>query len=136
MAATGTLPPSQRTAPICGPPSTGARPAPEGVVSRLATNLKCLCRKHHLLKTFWTGWRDKQFPDGTLEWTSPSGRTYITHPGSRLLFPALCLPTGALPTPTITPERSAHRALMMPTRRRTRAQDRARRIDTERAQPY
>ncbi|MEE6180054.1 HNH endonuclease signature motif containing protein, partial [Mycobacterium sp. 050134] len=39
------------------------------------SNLKCLCRKHHLLKTFWAGWRDKQFPDGTIEWTSPTGHT-------------------------------------------------------------
>jgi hypothetical protein len=23
-------------------------------------------RKHHLLKTFWTGWRDEQWPDGTI----------------------------------------------------------------------
>ncbi len=29
-----------------------------------AGNLKCLCRTHHLVKTFW-GWRDKQLPDGT-----------------------------------------------------------------------
>ena len=29
-----------------------------------ASNLKCLCRFHHLLKTFW-GWHDKQLPDGT-----------------------------------------------------------------------
>jgi Domain of unknown function (DUF222) len=29
-----------------------------------ASNVKCLCRFHHLLKTFW-GWRDKQLPDGT-----------------------------------------------------------------------
>ncbi len=27
-------------------------------------NLKCMCRQHHLLKTFW-GWRDQQLPDGT-----------------------------------------------------------------------
>ncbi|MEE6177217.1 hypothetical protein SKC42_12170, partial [Mycobacterium sp. 050134] len=90
-------------------------------------------RKHHLLKTFWAGWRDKQFPDGTIEWTSPTGHTYLTHPGSRLLFPTLCQPTGEIPTPTTTPERTAHRALMMPTRQHTRTQDRARRIDTERA---
>jgi hypothetical protein len=33
-----------------------------------AANLKCLCRKHYLLKTFWGGeggWRDRQEPDGT-----------------------------------------------------------------------
>jgi len=29
------------------------------------SNLKCLCRKHHLVKTFW-GWRDNQLPDGTV----------------------------------------------------------------------
>jgi len=29
------------------------------------SNLKCLCRKHHLVKTFW-GWRDQQLPDGTV----------------------------------------------------------------------
>src|ERR1700754_1315633 len=57
-----------------------------------AANLKCLCRKHHLVKTFW-GWRDRQRLDGTVEWTSPGGQTYTTHPGSRLLYPALCTPT-------------------------------------------
>ncbi len=35
-----------------------------------ASNLKCLCRKHHLLKTFG-GWHDHQWPDGTVVWTSP-----------------------------------------------------------------
>ncbi|MFL0278548.1 DUF222 domain-containing protein, partial [Mycobacterium sp. SMC-19] len=48
-------------------------------------NLRCLCRKHHLLKTFWTGrggWSDRQHPNGTIEWTSPTGHTYTTQPGS------------------------------------------------------
>ena len=43
-------------------------------------------RYHHLLKTFWNGangWRDRQLPDGTVVWTSPTGHTYTTHPGSR-----------------------------------------------------
>jgi hypothetical protein len=97
------------------------------------SNLKCLCRIHHLLKTFWPGWRDRQWPDGTIVWTSPTGRTYVTRPGSRLLFPALCLPTGELPsTPTTYPP-LGDRGIMMPTRRRTREQDRSRRIDAERA---
>ncbi|MBS4729279.1 DUF222 domain-containing protein [Mycobacterium sp. SM1] len=100
------------------------------------SNLKCLCKKHHLLKTFWTGvngWSDQQLPDGTIIWTSPSGHTYTTRPASRLLFPALCLPTGELPaTPTVyQPPRD--RGIMMPKRRRTREHDRARRIDAERA---
>jgi hypothetical protein len=97
-----------------------------------ASNLKCLCKKHHLLKTFWTEWRDEQLPDGTIIWAA-SGQKYVTRPGSRLLFPALCLPTGEIPTaPTAYPP-SGDRTVMMPTRRRTREQDRAHRIDAERA---
>ncbi|ORV21557.1 hypothetical protein AWB99_26345, partial [Mycolicibacterium confluentis] len=54
------------------------------------SNLRCLCRKNHLLKTFWTGeqgWSDVQHPDGTIVWTAPTGHTYTTHPGSRIVFP-------------------------------------------------
>jgi hypothetical protein len=103
-----------------------------------ASNLKCLCRHHHLLKTFWggpTGWRDRQLPDGTIIWTSPHGRTYTTEPGSKLLFPSLCLPTAAV---TITSEeaeraRTQHNpGLTMPRRKRTRAQGRAQRITDDR----
>lgn len=64
-----------------------------------ASNVKYLCRFHHLLKNFWggpNGWRDRQHPDGTIVWTAPTGHTYTTHPGSRLLFPMLCLPTATL----------------------------------------
>jgi hypothetical protein len=32
----------------------------------VASNLKCLCRQHHRLKTFHDGWRDEQLPDGTV----------------------------------------------------------------------
>ena len=106
-------------------------PYPRGLTH--PSNLKCLCRKHHLLKTFWTGWRDKQCPDGTIVWTSPTGHTYSTRPGSRLLFPTLCLSTGELPTAQVAEPPSALRGIMMPARRRTRQQDRARRIDAERA---
>jgi hypothetical protein len=49
------------------------------------------------------------------------------------LFPALCLPTGEIPTTTTPYPQSGERGLMMPTRRRTPEQDRAHRIDTERA---
>ncbi|MGO9505882.1 MAG: hypothetical protein ACLPXZ_00555 [Mycobacterium sp.] len=90
-----------------------------------------------MLKTFWcgpTGWRDRQHPDGTITWTSPSGHTYTTRPGSRLLFPTLCLPTGELPTaPTAQQQSDDQRGVMMPTRKRTRQQDRAYRINAERA---
>ncbi|MFC7672895.1 DUF222 domain-containing protein [Mycolicibacterium sp. GCM10028919] len=102
-----------------------------------ASNLKCLCRRHHLLKTFWggpTGWRDRQLPDGTIIWTSPHGRTYVTDPGSKLLFPSLCLPTTPI---TLTDEArtkaSQHNpGLTMPRRQRTRAQGRAQRIADDR----
>jgi hypothetical protein len=101
------------------------------------SNLKCVCRKHHLLKTFWggpDGWRDEQHPDGTVTWTTPSGHVYTTQPGSRLLFPTLSLPTGQLPSaPTAERPASGLRGLMMPTRRRTRQQDRDYRIYAERA---
>lgn len=96
-------------------------------------NLRLLCRKHHLLKTFWE-WHDRQFPNGTVVWTSPSGHAYTTHPGSRVLFPALCQPTGQ-PPPVTAPAQAATacRTLMMPTRRRTRAEDRRAGIKAERA---
>lgn len=100
------------------------------------SNLRCLCRKHHLLKTFWTGrggWSDSQHPNGVIEWTSPTGHTYTTQPGSRLLFPSLCLPTAALPATIAVAAPDHGRDVMMPTRRSTRAQDRLRCIAAERA---
>ncbi|WJR33764.1 DUF222 domain-containing protein [Mycobacteroides immunogenum] len=51
-------------------------------------NLKALCRKHHLLKTFG-GWCEIQEPDGTVIWKAPTGHTYTTSPGGGLLFPTL-----------------------------------------------
>jgi len=98
-----------------------------------ASNLKCYCRAHHLVKTFW-GWRDQQLPDATLILTSPAGQTYVTTPGSALLFPSLCLATGALAAPEADPplDYCGDRTAIMPTRRRTRAQDRAHRVATER----
>lgn len=98
-----------------------------------ASNLKCYCRTHHLVKTFW-GWREQQLPDATLILTSPAGRTYVTIPGSALLFPSLCQASGAIAAPEADPlpDCCSERTAMMPTRRRSRAQDRATRIATER----
>ncbi|OBI82631.1 HNH endonuclease signature motif containing protein [Mycobacterium sp. 1245805.9] len=99
-----------------------------------ASNLKCYCRTHHLIKTFW-GWTDKQLADGTLILTSPAGHTYVTTPGSALLFPSLCRGVGGVfPAAEADPpvDYCDQRAAMMPKRRRTRAQDRATRIATER----
>ena len=102
-----------------------------------ASNLKCYCRFHHLLKTFYCdvdGWREQQLPDGTLILKSPTGHTYTTNPGSVLLFPALCRPTGTLWTPGHEPtvEPKSNRGLMMPKRKRSRAENRVRRVEAER----
>jgi len=100
-----------------------------------ASNLKCLCRKHHLLKTFW-GWHDEQLPDATVIWTCPQGQTYTTYPGSRLLFPALCRPTAPI---TVTPSAGdiatdpAARGLAMPRRTTIRTHNRTQAINDERA---
>jgi hypothetical protein len=94
-----------------------------------ASNLACLCRKHHLLKTF-CGWIDRQLPDGTVIWTAPGGQRYTTCPGSRLLFPALCKPTAPVASQAAIPE--AATGLTMPRRTRTREQNRQRSIQAER----
>jgi hypothetical protein len=77
-------------------------------------------------------------PDGTVILTSPSGRTYVTTPGSALLFPSLCLSTGGVPAPEADSplEYCGDRTAMMPKRRRTRAQNRTHRIATERRQNH
>lgn len=88
------------------------------------------------MKTFW-GWRDQQLPDGTIILTSPTGQTYVTTPGSALLFPSLCRPTGDLPPHADPPtEHCGERTAMTPRRRRTGAQNRAQRIATERRQNH
>ncbi|WP_285034003.1 DUF222 domain-containing protein, partial [Mycolicibacterium sp. lyk4-40-TYG-92] len=106
-------------------------------------NLSPKCRKHHLLKTFYggpDGWRDRQQPDGTVVWTAPTGHTYISVPGSRILFPRRRVDT---PLPDGPPPDSADldtdappapgRGVMMPIRGRTRAQNQAQQIAYERA---
>jgi hypothetical protein len=122
--------------PGCRAPATNCDvdhtiPWPYGPTA--ASNLKCLCRRHHLLKTFWggeSGWHDRQFDDGTVIWTAPDGRTHTTTPGSRLLFPELSEPTATVQARRVP---TAHTAgLTMPRRTTTRAQDRARRIQRER----
>jgi hypothetical protein len=107
---------------------------PIAVIVRLRSKRTSRIRYHHLVKTFW-GWAETQLPDGTLILTSPAGRTHITTPGSALLFPSLCRATGGMLAPEAEPppdycgERTA-----MPTRRRTRAQNRTYRIAAERRQ--
>ena len=100
------------------------------------SNLSLKCRAHHLLKTFWSGpkgWRERQLGDGTIIWTSPSGRSYTTKPGGSLFFPQLALPTGEPAVAGWQPDNpSPQRTLLMPARKRTRAAERAARIAWER----
>ena len=66
-------------------------------------------------------------------WDLADGQTYVTTPGSAVLFPSLCTPTGHLPTVQLASgARCANREAMMPTRTPTRAQNRANRINAER----
>ncbi|MDT5324102.1 MAG: hypothetical protein QOF25_1254, partial [Mycobacterium sp.] len=57
------------------------------------------------VSTFSHGGYLTSMPVGTVIWTAPWGEKFVTHPGSALIFPALCIPTGPI-TPT-APERSA-----------------------------
>ena len=122
--------------PGCKQPATKCEvdhtiPWPYGPTA--ASNLKCLCRRHHLLKTFWigaAGWQDRQLPDGTVVWKAPDGREHITTPGSRLLFPELCEPTAAVHATRVPPTYDT--GLKMPRRNTTRAHDRLDRILEER----
>src|SRR4051812_13153839 len=44
------------------------------------TNLCCLCRRHHRLKTHAPGWRYVMTPDGVLSVTTPTGITRVSRP--------------------------------------------------------
>lgn len=99
------------------------------------SNLKGYCRAHHLVKTFVTGpggWSERQYPDGTTTFTAPTGHEYVTEPAGAALFPALSTPTGTLEIPADAGSYGANRGLAMPTRQRTRDEDRRARIDRER----
>jgi hypothetical protein len=72
----------------------------------MPANLNAKCRQHHRLKTFHGGphgWRDQQLPDGTIIWTSPTGRVYRSTPAGAELFDDLTACTAP------TPRRSNHR---------------------------
>ena len=69
-------------------------------------------------------------------WTSPQGQSYTTHPGSRLLFPRLCRPTAPITAREglrdIPDTGATGRGLMMPRRKQTRTQQRAKAIADQR----
>ncbi|WP_197381652.1 DUF222 domain-containing protein [Mycolicibacterium mengxianglii] len=73
----------------------------------MPANLDAKCRQHHRLKTFHSGpdgWRDQRLPDGTVVWTSPTGRTYRSTPDGAELFPDIKAACAAPP-----PRRGNHR---------------------------
>ena len=80
-----------------------------------ASNLKCLCRKHHLLKTFG-GWHDQQSPDGTVVWTSPHGQT-LHHPPRQPNPVPHPVQTHRTRHPCRRADAPANRALAMPRRK-------------------
>ncbi len=99
------------------------------------SNTSCFCRFHHLLKTFHGGpggWQVTQHPDATMVFTTPSGRTHTTAPLGAMLFGQLAVATGEI---AAVDDTAPHpdRGMAMPKRKRTRAQDRADRIQRERA---
>jgi hypothetical protein len=71
-------------------PFNHANPAAGGLT--VPWGLADYCREHHRLKTFHSGpggWNDVQLHDGTIIWTSPTGRTYRTTPDGPDLFPQM-----------------------------------------------
>ncbi|AFM15194.1 protein of unknown function DUF222 [Mycolicibacterium chubuense NBB4] len=103
------------------------------------SNLNCKCRTHHLGKTFPNGaevWAERQFPDATITWTAPDGRSYTTRPGSRLFFPSWNTATAGLPPPPPIPPPDPARSAKIPQRRRLRSAENAARIKAERAENH
>jgi hypothetical protein len=67
------------------------------------TNLCCLCRSHHRLKTLATGWLFVMDPDGTLHVTTPSGVTRSTPPWAMRRRPPPAPPPEPEPPPETDP---------------------------------
>jgi hypothetical protein len=108
-------------------------PYPTGLTHPCNNN--CKCKKHHLVKTFWSGeggWAEQQLPDGTLLTTSPAGVTYRTRPGAALYFPGWDVTTPPHTGPPPKGVKPPGNDLESFKRKRTRGQDRERRINAER----
>ncbi|WP_326544984.1 DUF222 domain-containing protein [Mycolicibacterium sp. ND9-15] len=124
------FPGCQRRAEFCDIDHVVAHPS--GATHQ--SNLACLCRLHHLLKTFWIGdWSYLLHADGAAVWTAPTGHIYMTHPGCRSLFPDWDTTAADLPRPGTSPPPD-RRGLKMPMRKKPRSVERAQRIKAERGQ--
>jgi len=122
-------------------PFNHANPAAGGLT--VPSGLANYCREHHRLKTFHSGpdgWEDEQLADGTIVWTSPTGRTYRTTPDGPELFPQMRPPCVA-PKPRKRSRSREKAARIKLLRKKLRAQrpinaaqrshDRARRRETD-----
>jgi hypothetical protein len=96
----------------------------ENHTAACATGLKLECslrrRQHHRLKTFHGGWRDTQLADGTIIWTSPTGRIYRTFPAGADLFPQPRGPACAAPSPIRNDRSKQRRARITQARKHNR----------------
>lgn len=61
-------------------------------------NLANLCRYHHLAKHH-AGWHPKQIGNGVIQWTSASGKQYVSHPYVPPIQPPLPSVTTEVPAP-------------------------------------
>jgi Domain of unknown function (DUF222) len=103
-------------------PFNHANPAAGGLTE--PSGLANYCREHHRLKTFHSGpggWSDEQLADGTIVWTSPTGRTYHTRPDGPELFPQM-RPACAEPRPRPRNHAQEKAARIKSLRRQLRAQ--------------
>lgn len=127
------FPGCHRTATICDLdhtiPFNHSDPAAGG--QTVLSNMKCLCRFHHRIKTFG-GWSERQLPDGTVIWTDPGGRVFQTSPGIADVIPELgdaLSATAQRPLPQRCRSRTRQRAVQVA---RTRRKNGARRAANER----
>ena len=63
-----------------------------------AQNLNAICSRHHHAK-HEAGWQPKRGPDGSIEWTSPTGHTYVEEPST---YPVDQTPEPSRPTSVST----------------------------------
>ena len=90
------------------------------------------CRFHHLLQDV-LGLARRTTPRRHPDLDRPTGQKTVTHPGSALIFPTLCAPTGPLTVGGPSrDDRAGDKTAKMPRRQRTRTQQRTAAILAER----